>query len=154
MSVLRRLLDKQAHHFEPGGRLEKLYPLWEAQDTFLYTPGEVTAGPSHVRDGLDFKRMMMTVVIALAGCVYMALYNTGYQANLAVARGALPLETWQTGAMQALGLGFGPDDAVSCLVHGALYYLPILIVTLTHSVKNHTSVDFCSCRVRSSRPSD
>ena len=129
MSVLRRLLDKQAHHFEPGGRLEKLYPLWEAQDTFLYTPGEVTAGPSHVRDGLDFKRMMMTVVIALAGCVYMAMYNTGHQANLAVARGALPLETWQTGAMQALGLGFGPDDAVSCLVHGALYYLPILIVT-------------------------
>jgi len=129
MRVLRRLLDKQAHHFEPGGRLEKLYPLWEAQDTFLYTPGEVTAGPSHVRDGLDFKRLMITVVVALAGCVYMALYNTGYQANLVIARGALPLETWQTWAMQALGFGFNPNDAVSCLTHGALYYLPILIVT-------------------------
>ena len=129
MKHLRRLLDSQAHHFEPGGKLAKLYPLWEAQDTFLYTPGQVTAGPSHVRDAIDLKRMMMTVVIALAGCIYMALHNTGYQANLAIAGGAVPLDTWQTGAMRALGLGFGPDDLLSCLVHGALYYLPILVVT-------------------------
>ena len=129
MKWLRRLLDSQAHHFEPGGRLEKLYPLWEAQDTFLYTPGQVTAGPSHVRDGLDLKRLMMTVVIALAGCVYMAFHNTGYQANLAIARGAAPLDTWQTGAMETLGLGFAPDSLVSCLAHGGLYYLPILLVT-------------------------
>ena len=129
MKTLRRLLDSQAHHFEPGGKLAKLYPLWEAQDTFLYTPGQVTAGPSHVRDAIDLKRMMMTVVIALAGCIYMALHNTGYQANLAIAGGAVPPDTWHTGAMRALGLGFGPDDLLSCLVHGGLYYLPILVVT-------------------------
>ncbi len=129
MKLLRRLLDSQARHFEPGGRLARLYPLWEAQDTFLYTPGQVTAGAAHVRDGMDLKRMMMTVVIALAGCVYMALHNTGYQANLAIAGGASPLATWQTAAMEAAGLGFAPDDLVSCLVHGGLYYVPILIVT-------------------------
>ena len=129
MKLLRRLLDSQAHHFEPGGKLERLYPLWEAQDSFLYTPGQVTAGPSHVRDGMDLKRMMITVVIALAGCIWMALHNTGYQANLAIATGAAPLATWQTGVMEALGLGFAPDDLVSCLVHGGLYYLPILLVT-------------------------
>ena len=70
MRFLRNLLDRQARHFEKGGKLEKLYPLYEANDTFLFTPGEVTKGASHVRDGLDLKRMMMTVVIALAGCVY------------------------------------------------------------------------------------
>ena len=129
MKFLRRLLDAQAHHFEPGGKLERLYPLWEAQDSFLYTPGRVTAGPSHVRDGLDLKRVMITVVVALAGCVWMALHNTGYQANLAISRGAAPLATWQTRAMEALGLGFAPDDLVSCLAHGGLYYLPILAVT-------------------------
>ena len=129
MKFLRRLLDSQAHHFEPGGKLERLYPLWEAQDSFLYTPGQVTAGPSHVRDGMDLKRMMITVVVALAGCVWMALHNTGYQANLAIAGGAAPLATWQTGAMEALGLGFAPDDLLSCLAHGGLYYLPILVVT-------------------------
>ena len=129
MKLLRRLLDRQAHHFEPGGRLEKLAALWEAQDTFLYTPGQVTAGPSHVRDGIDLKRMMMTVVIALAGCVYMAFYNTGYQANLAIAAGAPHLDTWQTGVVEGLGLGFAPDDWLACVVHGGLYYLPVLVVT-------------------------
>ena len=129
MKLLRRLLDRQAHHFEPGGRLEKLAALWEAQDTFLYTPGQVTAGPSHVRDGIDLKRMMMTVVIALAGCVYMAFYNTGYQANLAIGAGAPLLDTWQTAAVEALGLGFASDDWLACVVHGGLYYLPVLVVT-------------------------
>jgi Na+-transporting NADH:ubiquinone oxidoreductase subunit B len=126
---LRRLLDTQTHHFEPGGKLERFYAIWEAQDTILFTPGSVTSGPSHVRDGLDLKRLMITVVVSLAGCVYMAMYNTGYQANLAVARGALPLANWQTGAVETLGIGFAPESILACLVHGALYYLPVLAVT-------------------------
>ena len=129
MRFLRALLDKQARHFEKGGRLERLYPLWEAQDTFLYTPGDVTRVAPHVRDALDMKRLMITVVIALAGCIYMALYNTGYQANLAIAAGAAPLDVWQTRAMDSMGLAFMPDDLWACLVHGALYFVPVLIVT-------------------------
>ncbi|MDP6580500.1 MAG: NADH:ubiquinone reductase (Na(+)-transporting) subunit B [Vicinamibacterales bacterium] len=129
MRWLRTLLDTQARHFEKGGRLERLHPLWEAQDTFLYTPGDVTEAAPHVRDALDMKRLMITVVIALAGCVYMALYNTGYQANLAIAAGAAPLDVWQTRAMESLGLGFAPDDLWACLVHGALYFVPVLTVT-------------------------
>ena len=35
MKLLRQLLDSQARHFEKGGRFERLYPLWEANDTFL-----------------------------------------------------------------------------------------------------------------------
>jgi len=129
MRWLRALLDHQARHFEKGGRLERLYPLWEAQDTFLYTPGDVTRVAPHVRDAVDMKRVMITVVIALSGCLYMALYNTGYQANLAIAAGAAPLEVWQTRAMEALGLAFAPDDLWSCLTHGALYFVPVLVVT-------------------------
>ena len=129
MGFLRALLDKQARHFETGGRLERLYPLWEAQDVFLYTPGEVTRVAPHVRDAFDMKRLMITVVIALAGCIYMALYNTGYQANLAIAAGATPLDVWQTRAMASMGLAFTPDDPWACLVHGALYFVPVLIVT-------------------------
>ncbi|MBM43335.1 MAG: NADH:ubiquinone reductase (Na(+)-transporting) subunit B [Acidobacteria bacterium] len=129
MKFLRDLLDRQAHHFEKGGRLERLYPLWEAQDTFLYTPGEVTREAPHVRDALDMKRLMVTVVIALGGCIAMALYNTGYQAHLAIAAGTAPLDTWQTGAMVAMGLSFDPADLWACLVHGALYFVPVLVVT-------------------------
>ena len=129
MRLLRALLDKQARHFEKGGRLERLYPLWEAQDTFLYTPGEVTRVAPHVRDAFDMKRLMITVVIALAGCIYMALYNTGYQANLAIAAGAGPLDVWQTRAMESMGLALTPDDLWACLVHGGLYFVPVLVVT-------------------------
>ena len=129
MKTLRRLLDQQAHHFEPGGRLERLGALWEMQDTILYTPGQVTQGQTHVRDGLDLKRMMVTVVIAMAGCVYMALHNTGYQANVAIAAGAAALETWQTGLVEILGVGFSPDDWLACVVHGGAYYIPVLLVT-------------------------
>ena len=80
MRWLRKLLDKQAPRFDEG-KLKKLRPLYEATDTFLFTPGIVTSGASHVRDGLDTKRLMGLVVLALAPCVFMACFNTGYQAN-------------------------------------------------------------------------
>ena len=65
MRWLRQLLDSKAPLFEEGGKLEKFYPLYEAADTFFYTPGETTKGASHVRDALDLKRMMTMVVVAL-----------------------------------------------------------------------------------------
>ena len=130
MKFLRSIFDSQARHFGKGGKLEFAYPLYEMADTFLYTPGTVTKGASHVRDGLDVKRMMMTVVIALLPCVFMAMYNTGYQAHLAISQGAQPLETWQTSVAEWLGYGaWDPTDVVACIVHGMLYYLPVLIVT-------------------------
>jgi Na+-transporting NADH:ubiquinone oxidoreductase subunit B len=129
MKLLRNLLDKQEKLFHKGGKLEKLFPLFEAGDTFMFTPGKVTQGPSHLRDGLDLKRMMMTVVIALAGCIYMAMYNTGYQAHLAISNGAAPLDNWQTAAMQAMGFAFDLSNTWACIVHGALYFFPVLIVT-------------------------
>ena len=129
MKLLRRILDKQARHFEPGGRFERFYPLYEAPDTFLYTPGKTTAGAAHVRDALDLKRLMMTVVVALVPCVLMAMWNTGRQIHLAVAGGAAPLSNWRTDAMEMLGLPFDASSLLANSVHGALYYLPVLIVT-------------------------
>ena len=87
MKFLRDILDDIAPIFEKGGRFEKLYPLWEMQDTGMFTPGDVTETGSHVRDGIDLKRLMITVVIALVPCAGMAMYNTGYQALLATAHG-------------------------------------------------------------------
>ena len=127
---MRAILDSLEKQFQPGGRLERLYPLYEAMDTFLYTPGSTTRGAAHVRDGIDLKRMMVTVVISLLPCVAMALYNTGYQANLAISQGAQPLDSWQTNALTALGFGgFDPTDILGCILHGALYYLPVVLVT-------------------------
>ena len=70
MKLLRNVLDKQGKLFHKGGKLEKLFPLYEAGDTFVFTTGKVSEGPTHVRDGLDLKRMMMTVVLALIPCFW------------------------------------------------------------------------------------
>jgi Na+-transporting NADH:ubiquinone oxidoreductase subunit B len=129
MRWLRNLLDRQEKLFSKGKPLERFYALHEAGDTFLFTPGHVTERASHVRDALDLKRTMMAVVVALAGTIFMAFYNTGYQANVAISKGALPLDNWQTSVMGYLSLGFSPASFVSSFVHGGLYYLPVLIVT-------------------------
>jgi len=129
--MLRRLLDRVEPEFHKGGRLERFYPLYEAADTFLYTPGSVTSGASHVRDGVDLKRIMSIVVVSLVGTIVMAIYNTGLQAHLAIENGSQPLDTWQTAVMQWLGLPFGSADLVACAVHGALYFLPVTLVVYT-----------------------
>jgi len=131
MKLLRKILDVPATLFEEGGKLQKLYPLWEAVDTFMYTPGHVTRTASHVRDGLDLKRMMIIVVIALGPCALMAMYNTGLQASLALNPDmAGELSGWRPMVMALLGLGYDPGNPIACLVLGALYFLPVYIVTL------------------------
>ena len=65
MKFIRDQHDKVAPLFEKGGQFEKLYPAWEAHDTLLFTPGLVTKAASHIRDALDQKRMMITVVVGL-----------------------------------------------------------------------------------------
>ena len=131
MSTLRTLLDRIGRNFEKGGRLERLHPFWEAADTFFYSPGSVTKGGAHVRDALDLKRMMMTVVIATLPCVYMALYNTGLQANLALDPAKLAsLSDWRHDVIRWLGVGFSPASMSACIVHGALHFLPLYAVTM------------------------
>jgi Na+-transporting NADH:ubiquinone oxidoreductase subunit B len=128
MKFLRDLTDKQAPLFEKGGKLEFFYPLYEAIDTFNFTPGKVTSGSPHVRDALDLKRLMMTVVIALFPAILVGLWNVGFQANAAMAAGADP-EGWRAAIISMIGLGFDPGNPLACFAHGALYFLPIFIVT-------------------------
>ncbi len=136
MKLLRSILDKQAKWFEKGGKLEKLYPLWEANDTFLYTSGAVTKKASFVRDALDLKRLMSVVVIAALPCMLWAFYNTGLQANAAIAAmGGAEQTGWHHLILRFITKCgcFDPYDAanpIACLLHGAIYYLPIYIVTL------------------------
>ncbi len=112
MKFLRKKLDQVAPIFEKGGRLQKWYPLYEMADSFLYTPGARTSSGPHIRDGVDMKRMMMAVVIALIPATLMAWYNTGYQEMLATGTAVADI-----GLMAALLKGLG-------------HFLPIYIVTL------------------------
>ena len=133
MKALRKLLDSQAHLFEKGGKFEKFEALYEAPDTLLFTPGHVTKGSVHVRDGLDLKRMMIMVVVALVPCCLMAMYNTGFQANLAISQGAQPIDAWQIDLLLLLMGGaeaaFSPSSAFANLMHGAVWFVPVFAVT-------------------------
>jgi Na+-transporting NADH:ubiquinone oxidoreductase subunit B len=125
----REILDSIEPHFTKGGRLEKYYGLYEMVDTFIYTPSDVTRGSTHVRDGNDLKRTMTFVVIATLFCVLMAMYNTGYQANLAMeSMGLGKIDNWRGVPMMLFG--YNTMNPFSNLVHGALYFLPIYITTL------------------------
>jgi Na+-transporting NADH:ubiquinone oxidoreductase subunit B len=131
VKFLRNILDQTGKQFEKGGKFEKLFPLYEAIDTFVFSPATSTNTNSHVRDALDLKRMMLWVVIALVPAVLMALYNTGYQANLAIAKlTSFEMTNWQQSVIVALGMDFNPDNLLSNVLHGALYFFPVYIITL------------------------
>jgi Na+-transporting NADH:ubiquinone oxidoreductase subunit B len=131
MRWVRQRLDRVAPHFERGGRLHKWHPLWEAVDTFFYAPSSVTHTAAHVRDAVDLKRIMMTVVIATIPCVIMAMFNTGLQANLAIDPAKTgELVGWRHDVIRWLGVGYSPKSVIADVVHGALYFLPLYIVTM------------------------
>lgn len=123
------LLNKIHSAVTGDGKYKKYYPLYEMVDTFLLSPSETSSGAPHVRDAIDLKRVMITVVFALIPCFYMAMWNTGYQANTALS--ALGLEAgtgWQWSVMKLFGLTANPGNFGANVVLGALYFFPIYIV--------------------------
>lgn len=129
MGLLRRLLDRSERLTGRDGRFSRLYPVHESVATLLYSGKRPTADAPHVRDAVDLKRVMITVFIALLPCAAMAVYNTGLQANLALEAGALGPVGWRAAVLQALGASFDPHNFFDCAVHGAVYYIPVLLVT-------------------------
>ncbi|MEX2606074.1 MAG: NADH:ubiquinone reductase (Na(+)-transporting) subunit B [Kiritimatiellia bacterium] len=83
MRDFKETIEKKHKEIEPlfhkGGKFEKLYPLFEAQDAFLLTPPDTTKGMTHVRDAVDLKRVMFTVVVALLPCLLWGMFNAGHQ---------------------------------------------------------------------------
>ncbi|GAA0890911.1 NADH:ubiquinone reductase (Na(+)-transporting) subunit B [Fulvivirga kasyanovii] len=85
MKFLREALDKVKPHFEKGGKWEKFYYIYEAHDTLLFAPNHTTNSKGvQIRDAMDMKRLMMTVIIAMIPCLLFGIYNVGYQHFLAI----------------------------------------------------------------------
>jgi Na+-transporting NADH:ubiquinone oxidoreductase subunit B len=108
MKALKRLFNSTRPHFEAGGRLEKLHPLFDAIETVAFAPALTTTADAHVRDSLDLKRYMTFVIIALMPPFFYGIYNTGYQSHLA----------------SGLSLEFVP-----VMMRGAWVVLPMLMVS-------------------------
>ncbi len=133
---LKNYFEKIEHHFTPGGKLEKWYPLYEATTTVFYTPGTVTRGASHVRDAIDLKRMMILVWLAVFPAMFWGMYNVGQQAIPALhhlysgdALQQVLAGDWHYRLAQWLGASLAADAGwVSKMVLGACYFLPIYAV--------------------------
>lgn len=99
MKALRNLFEKQKPMFEKGGKLEKFYYLFEAGETFLFTPNHTThAKGVQIRDAIDLKRLMMTVVIAMIPPLLFGMWNVGHQHFLAVGEAASFMDKFLLGA--------------------------------------------------------
>ena len=131
MARLRRFLDRIEPSFQKGGPYEKYFAVYEMIDTFIYSPGDVTRGSPHVRDGIDLKRVMSYVVLATFPVLMLMLWNTGFQANSAMAQlGMSTLEGWRGWILTSFGIGYDPNSLFSNMFHGLLYFLPIYLTTL------------------------
>ncbi|MFT7300273.1 MAG: Na+-transporting NADH:ubiquinone oxidoreductase subunit B [Porticoccus sp.] len=129
MKVLRNYLDKIEPHFHKDGKWEKWFALFEAADTIFYSPGTVTKNGSHIRDGVDLKRVMITVWLATFPAMLYGMYNLGFQANtIMVTSGATAVEGWH-GVLISMFAGHDPESIWDCMLYGAVYFVPIYMVT-------------------------
>ena len=131
---LRSFLDDVAPSFERGGKLESLYPLYEAIDTALYTPSSTTSGASHVRDGLNLKRVMITVWLCAFLPVFVGSYFIGLNANEAMqALGMTSVDNWRGFFLNGL-VSYDPNSVWDCMVHGLAYFIPLYITVFVAGI--------------------
>jgi len=109
MKLFKNILNSVKPHFEKGGKLEKLYPAYDAFETFLFVPDHTSHTGAHMRDAIDLKRTMFTVVLALIPALIFGMWNVGYQHFLA--------------------LGLTEPDCVESLIYGAIKVLPMIAVS-------------------------
>ena len=108
MNFLRKKLDDIKRPFAKGEKWEKLAPAINAFDTFLFVPNHTTQKGAHIRDAVDLKRTMVTVIIALIPALLYGIYNTGFQ------------------YLNQIESNFTFIDA---FIHGSLKVLPMIVVS-------------------------
>tara|TARA_X000001036_G_scaffold67162_3_gene58008 strand:- start:1661 stop:2821 length:1161 start_codon:yes stop_codon:yes gene_type:complete len=108
MNALRKKFDSLRRPFGKGQKLEKFAPAINAFDTFLFVPNHTTKKGAHIRDAVDLKRTMVTVIIALLPALIYGIYNTGYQYHV------------QTGESFTF---------IDAFIHGAFKIVPMIIVS-------------------------
>lgn len=123
MKFLRKQLDHLKHNFEKGGKWEKYFYAYEAFDTFLFAPNSTTASKGvQIRDAVDMKRLMMTVIIAMLPCLIFGMWNLGHQHFIAIGQTATFGQEFWIGILQTLpiivvsyGVGLGIEFVFSIM---------------------------------------
>lgn len=131
---LRAWLDRIEPKFRKGRPLHALYPVYEAIDTALYSPGHTTGGAPHVRDGIDLKRVMITVWAAAWIPAIVGMFIIGLKANEAMqAAGITAVDGWRGLFLNSM-VAYNPASTWDNFIHGAFYFMPIYIVTFTAGI--------------------
>lgn len=125
MKALRNFLDKVKPEFEPGGKYQKFWSVFDGFETFLFVPN--TTAPKtgvQIHDSVDSKRVMSVVVLALIPALLMGMYNVGYQHYLAIDQQVDFLATFLFGFLAVLpkivvayGVGLGIEFIVAQYKH-------------------------------------
>ena len=129
MKALRNYLDRIEPHFNKGGKFQSFFALYEAVDTIFYSPGSVTKNGSHIRDGIDLKRVMITVWLATFPAMFYGMYNLGFQANTILAGQDAAFNTDWHETIILMFAGHDPTSIWDCMFYGAVYFIPIYMVT-------------------------
>ena len=124
MKALQNIVENLAPHFEKGGKYEKLWPVYDGFATFLFVPGHTSHSGAHVRDGIDLKRTMNTVIMALIPTLLFGMWNVGYQHYLALGETVGFFDQFLFGAIKVLplvvvsyGVGLGVEF-LFCILKG------------------------------------
>ncbi|MDT0629722.1 NADH:ubiquinone reductase (Na(+)-transporting) subunit B [Alteromonas sp. W364] len=127
---LKALIEKVEPDFEPGGKYEKFYALYEAAATIFYTPGKVNSANTHVKDSIDLKRIMIMVWMATFPAMFYGMYNVGLQAQDAIIAGGAMYDGWQAGLFQFFGGNLTAESGVlGMMFYGACFFIPIYATT-------------------------
>ncbi len=124
MKALRNLLDNIKPHFEKGGKFEKLYPVYDGFETFLFVPNHTTHHGAHIRDSIDLKRTMIMVVVAMIPCLLFGMWNVGYQHFLAT--------------------GVTDSTLMDNVLFGLMKVLPLVVVSYSVGL----AIEFAFCVVK------
>lgn len=117
------VVNKIRPNFEEGTKLAKFYPMYDAIETFLFTPNHTTKSGSHIRDAIDLKRTMMIVILALVPCLLFGIWNTGHWHYTALGETA---DFWDK------------------VLYGAIKVLPVVLVSYAAGL----GVEFIFCIIK------
>ena len=79
MRWLLAFFQRRRKRLDNGARPGATAPVFDAAESFFFSPDDPTPGAPHVRDPLDIKRYMFTVIVALLPCFAASIYFFGWR---------------------------------------------------------------------------
>ena len=116
MKALHKLIEERVKpNFTGEGKLKRFWVVFDALETFLFTPGHTTKKGVHVRDGIDLKRTMFLVIVAMVPALLFGTWNIGHQYYLSLGE-ITTADAWNAMLLDKL-------------IVGAIKVVPLIVVS-------------------------